>query len=102
MESFCVLVYGVFAVSTLESCAEVGAGVWGTAVLKMVAGCLSSIFCFFPRCKMGLDGVRCCSASVRSAAALVTVSTGDRLGKLFWDENRSVVSDTHSNDILGM
>ena len=32
---------------------------------------------------MGLDGVGLCSASMRSAAALVTASSGNKLGKFF-------------------
>ena len=51
---------------------------------------------------MGMDGVGFCSASVRSAAALVTASAGDRLGRFFWDENSSVVSDTLSDAVLSM
>ena len=51
---------------------------------------------------MGMDGIGCCSASMGSAAAIVTTPAGDRLGKIFWDENSSVVSDTRSNAVLGM
>ena len=51
---------------------------------------------------MGMYGVGFCRASVRSEAALVTASAGDRLGKFFWTGNSSVVLDTHSNAVLGM
>ena len=51
---------------------------------------------------MGLDGIRLCRASVRSEAALVTASAGDRLGKFFWIGNSSVLLDTHSDAVLGM
>ena len=51
---------------------------------------------------MGLDDVWCCSDYVRSVAALVTASSGDRLGKLFWAGNSSVVLDTRSDAVLGM
>ena len=51
---------------------------------------------------MGLDGVGCCSDSVSSVAALVTASDEDRLGKLFWDGNSSVVLDTRSDAVLGI
>ena len=51
---------------------------------------------------MGLDGVGFCRASVRSAAALVTASAGDRLGKFFWTGNSLVALDNRSNAVLGM
>ena len=102
MAGCCVLGCGGFSVSTLVSCAGYCAGAWGTAVLKMVTSFFSDIFCFSPRCGMGLDGVGCCSAYVRSAAALVTASAGNRLRKLFLDGNRLVLSDTRSDAVLGM
>ena len=49
-----------------------------------------------------MDGVGCCSAYVRSLAALVTASAGDRLGNLLWDGNISVVSDTHYDAVFIM
>ena len=102
MVGCCVLVCGGFGVSTLGGCVGGCAGAWGTAVLKMAASCLNAIVCFYLRYGMGMDGIGCCSASVGSAAALVTASDGNRLGKFFWDGNISVVSDTCSNDVLGM
>ena len=51
---------------------------------------------------MGMDGVGCCSASMRSADAPVTVSAGDRLGKLFWAGNIYAVSEACSDAVLGM
>ena len=51
---------------------------------------------------MGLDSVGCCSDSVRLASALVTTSIGNRLRKLFWDGNSSVVWDTRSDTVFGM
>ena len=51
---------------------------------------------------MGLDGVGLCSAYVRSAAELVTASSGDRRGKFFWSGNSPFVSDTRSDAVLGM
>ena len=83
MAGCCVLSCGGFGVSTLGSCAGGGAGAWGAAVLKMAAICLRAVVCFSPRFVMGLGGVGFYSASVRSAAALVTASAGDRLGKFF-------------------
>ena len=102
MAGCCVLGFGGFGVSTLVSCAGGGAGSWGTVVLKMAAIFLSDIVCFSPRCRMGLDCVGCCSASVRSAAVLVTASAGNRLGKFFWAVNCSVVLDTRSDFVLFM
>ena len=49
---------------------------------------------------MGLDVVGLCRAPVRSAAALVTVSAGNRLGKFFCTRNSSVVSDTRYDALL--
>ena len=97
-----ILGCGGFGVSTLGSCTGGGAGAWGTAVLKMAVSCLSAVVCFYPRCRMGLDGVGFCSASVRSAAVIVTAYAGDRLGNFFWAGNSSVVSDTRSDAVLGM
>ena len=71
-------------------------------MLKMAASCLRDVVCFSTRCGMGMYGVGFCRASVRSEAALVTASAGDRLGKFFWTGNSSVVLDTHSNAVLGM
>ena len=51
---------------------------------------------------MGLYILGCCSDFVRSAAALVTAYSGDRLGKFFMAGNSSVVSDTHSDVVLVM
>ena len=68
----------------------------------MADSCLRDIFCFSPRCVTGMGGVGFCSASVRSAAALVTASYGNRLGKFFRIGNISVVSDTRSDAVLGM
>ena len=51
---------------------------------------------------MGLYGVGFCSASVISAAALVTASAGNRLGEFFWTGNSSVVLDTRYNAVLGI
>ena len=98
----CLLGCGGFGISTLGNCAGGGAGAWGTDVLKMAASCLSAIFCFFPRFGMGLDVVGWCSASVRSASALVTVSAIDRLGKFFWAVNSSVVLDKRSDAVFGI
>ena len=97
-----VLGCGGFGVSTLGSCARGDAGAWGAAMLNMAARLLSAIVCFYPRCGMGLDGVGCCIAPVRSAAALVTASAVDRLGKFFWAGNSSVVLDTRSEAVFGM
>ena len=97
-----VIVCGGCGVSIIKSCVGGGAVAWGTAVLKMYAICLRAVVQFSPRCGMGMDGVGFCSASVRSADALVTASAGDRLGKFFWTENSSVVLDTRSNTVLGM
>ena len=97
-----VLGCGGCGVYTLWSCAGGGDGAWGTAMLKMAASCLIDVVCFYPRCGMGLDGVDLCSASVRSEAALVTESSGNRLGKFFWTGNSSVVLDTSSDAVLGM
>ena len=102
MADFCVLGRGGFGVSTLKNCAVGGAGAWGTAMLNMAASCLSAIVFFSPRCEMGMDGVGCCSSSVRSAATLVISSAGDSLGKIFWDGNSLVVSHTCSDAVLGM
>ena len=102
MAGCCILGCGGFGVSTLRSCAGGGASAWGTAVMKTAASCLSAIVFFYTRCGMGLDGVGCCSASVMSAATLVTASAENRLGKFFWAGNISVVSDTLSNAVLGI
>ena len=51
---------------------------------------------------MGLDGLGFCSASISSAAALVTASDDDKLGEFFWAGNSSVVLDTQSYVFLGM
>ena len=102
MVGCCVLSCGGFGVSTLVSCSGGGASAWGTDVLKMAASCLSAVVCFSPMCGMGLDIVGCSSDYVRSAATLVTTSSGDRLEKFFWDGNSSVVSDTRSNAVLVM
>ena len=98
----CVLVCGGFGVSTLGGCTGGCAGAWGTAVLKMDASCLSAVICFSISCGMGLDGVGFCKASVRSAAAIVTVSAVKRLGDFFWTGKSSVLLDTRSDDLLGM
>ena len=102
MSGCCVLGCGGFGVFTFVSFVGGGAGSWDTDVLKMAASCLSAVVCFYPRCGMGMDGVGFCSASVGSEAALVTASAGDRLGKLFWAGNSSVVLDTRSDDVFGM
>ena len=49
-----------------------------------------------------MDGAGLRRASVRSAAALVTASDGERLGYFFWTGKSSVVTDTCSDDVLGM
>ena len=49
--------------------------------------CLSAVVCLSPRCRMGMDGIGFCRASVRSEAARVTASSGDSLGKFFWNGN---------------
>ena len=102
MVGCCVLLRGCCGsgVSTLGSCAGGGAGAWGTDVLRMVASCLRSGVCFSPRYGMGMDGVGFCRASGRSAATLVTVSVGERLGEFFWNGKNSVVSDTRSDAVL--
>ena len=97
-----VLICGGYGVSTLGICAGGGAGSWGMAVLKMSADCLRAIFCFYPRCGMGLDGVEFYRSSVRSAAAHVTEYVGDRLGKFFWTGNSSFVLNTRYDAVLGM
>ena len=51
---------------------------------------------------MGMDGVGCCSDSARSADTVVTAFAGDRLGKIFWAGNSSIVSDTRSDAVLVM
>ena len=102
MEGCCVLGCGGFGVYTIVRCAGGCAGAWGTAVLKMATSFFSDIVCFSPRCGMGLDGVGCCSAYVMSAATIVTTSSGNRLGELFWAGNRLVVSDTRSDTVLGI
>ena len=51
---------------------------------------------------MGLDVVGICRASVRSATALVTAFSGNRLGDFLWASNSSVVSDTCSDVVLRM
>ena len=102
MAGCCVLGCGGSGIYTLGSCAGGGSGAWDTAVLKMAASCLRAVICFSPRRGMGLDGVGFCSESVRSAAALVTASAGDRLGKFFWNGNSSFVPDTRSDAVLGM
>ena len=102
MAGCCILVCGGFDVSTLGSCAGGGSGTWVTDVFKMADSCLRDIFCFSPRCVTGMGGVGFCSASVRSAAALVTASAGDRLGKFLCTRNNSVVSYTRSYAFLVM
>ena len=102
MVGFCVIGYGGFGVSTLGRCVGGCAGAWGTAVLKMAASRLSAIVFFSPRYGTGMYGVGCCSAYLSSVAALVTASSGYRLGKLFWAGNSSVVSYTRSYTVLGM
>ena len=97
-----VLGCGGYGVSTLGSFAGGGAGAWGVAMFKMAASFLRSVVCFSPRCGMGLDGVGFCITPVRSAAALVTTSSGDRLGKFLWNGNSSVVLDTYSDAVLDM
>ena len=94
--------YGGSVVSTLGSCAGGGDGSWGTFVLNMDSSCLRTVVCLSPRCSMGLDVIRFCRASVRSSAVLVTKSAGDSLGEFFWTGNSPVVSDTHSNAVLGI
>ena len=42
--------------------------------------CFSAAFCFSPSCGMGLDGDGFWRASVGSAAACVTVFSGEKLG----------------------
>ena len=93
---------GGSSVSALIIFAGGGAGDCGAAVLKMAASCLSAVVLFYPRCGMGLDCVGFCQASVRSAAALVTISAYERFGKLFWTRKSSSVSDTCSDAVLGM
>ena len=51
---------------------------------------------------MGLDDVGFCRASGKSYSALLTASTGERLGKFLWTGKSSVVSDTRSDDVLSM
>ena len=102
MAGCCVLGCCGSGASTLGSCAGGGSGAWGTAVLKMADSYLRAVICFYTRLGMGLDGVGFYRASVRPAAALVTTSSGDRIGKFFWNGNSSVVSDTRSNAVLGM
>ena len=93
---------GSYGVSTLGSCAGEGSGAWGTAVLNMSASFLRADVCFYPRFEMGKDGVGLCRASVRSAAALVTASSGNRPSEFFWTGNSLVVSDTRSGAVLVM
>ena len=102
MVGCCVLLRGCggYGVSTLGSCAGGGAGAWGMDVMKMVSSCLRSVVFFSLRYGMGMDGVGFCRASGRSAATLVTVSVGERLGEFFWNGKNSVVSDTRSDAVL--
>ena len=104
MAGCCVLLCGRggSGVFILLRCARGVADDWGTSVLSMYSSFLRSVVLFYPRCWMGLDGVGFCRASVRSEAALVTASAGERLGKFFWTVNISVVSDTRSDAVWGM
>ena len=51
---------------------------------------------------MGVDGAGLWGAYVRSTAALVTTSVGERLGNFFWTGKISIVWDNPSDDVLGM
>ena len=88
--------------STLRSCSGRVDGFCGTAMLNMDTNCFIAAICFYPRCGMGLDGNGLWSASVRSAVACVTTSSGERLGNLFCTGKSSIVSEMHYDDVLGM
>ena len=89
-------------VSTLGSCALGADGACGTVTLKMATSFLNTAVCFYLSWGMGMDGVGFWRTSIRSAAALVTESAGERLGNFFWTGKSSVVLDTCSNAVLGM
>ena len=102
MAGFHVIGCGGSGVSTLISFSRGGAGAWVMAVLNIASTFLRAVVCFSPRCGMEIDGVGFCRASVRSAAALVTASAGDKLGKFFWTGNSSFVLNTRYYAVLGM
>ena len=71
------------------------------AMFKMVTSCFSAAF-FFSELRCGLDGAGFWRASVRSSATCVTASAGGSLGGFFFSGKIAVVSETHSNSVLGM
>ena len=66
-------------ISILVSCADVGDGYCGTAMLKTAASCFIDAVCFSLSCGVGLDRAGFWRASVKSATTLVTVYAGERL-----------------------
>ena len=87
---------------TLRSLAGGVDGSCGTDMLNMDANLFSVAACFSPRRGMGLDGSALWRASVRSAAACVTESSGGRLGDFFCNGKIYVVLETRYNYVLGM
>ena len=69
-------------------------------MLKLDFNCYSAAVSFSPKCSMGLDGSGFWSASVRSAAACFTSSSGNNIGYLFCTGNSHVVSEMCSVAIL--
>ena len=98
MVGCCVLplIYGGSGVCyTLGSCSGGVGGSCSTAMLNMAANCFSDTLCFYQSYRMGMDRAGLWRASVRSAAACVTASAGDRLGNLLCTGNSSIVLETH-------
>ena len=99
------LFYDGSGISTLGICAGGVDGYCGMAMLNMVASCLVLLFVFLQGdgwvC-MWLDGAGLWSTSVRSDAACVTSSAGDRIGNFFYNGNISVVSELHFDAVLVM
>ena len=70
-------------------------------MLNMAANCFSAAV-FSPSLWAGMDGAGFWSASVRSAAACVIASTGERLGNFFCTRKISVVSEMCYDSVLDM
>ena len=77
-------------------------GACGTDALKMATNLLSAAVCFYHRCGIGLTGNRFWIASVSSTTVCVTVSVWDKLGTCICTGKSYVLSNTHSEAVLGM
>ena len=71
-------------------------------MLNMAANLHDDVVCFYPKCGIGLAGSGLWSTSVRSATTCINLSDGDSLRSCFCYGKSYIVSEAHSEAVLGI